>query len=366
MNFIKVANMRWIYIFALKKAMPSFHALKVAQIKPSAKDAVVISFEVPEPLKDSFSYLPGQYISLETEIDGVSVRRSYSLCSSPEEDLLRVGVKKVKQGVFSSFVNESLKAGKTLDVSLPEGRFIYDSKKYGKPLLAVAAGSGITPIFSILKAFLKQNNPASFTLIYGNKSPEQAMFYKELKELETKYPEQLKIHWVFSQTSHNGALFGRITPSVINFVLNEEKTLPEHAFLCGPEPLILSTSEQLQRKGVVAENIHFELFTASSEQKEIENKITAGQLSITCDEVTHTIALAPDKTLLELALEARLEVPYSCQGGVCSSCIAKIKQGKATMLSNQILTDEEIEQGLILSCQAVAESEHIHLDYDDI
>lgn len=346
--------------------MPSFHSLKVAQIKPSAKGAVVLSFKVPEPLKDTFSFTPGQYITLEAEINGSSVRRSYSLCSTPDEETLRVGVKKVDQGVFSTYIYESLKVGETLAVSAPEGRFIYNHEKYGKPILAVAAGSGITPIFSILKTFLKENNPSSFTLIYGNKSPEQTMFYEELKALESKYPEQLKIHWVFSQTSLEGTLFGRITPSVINFVLNEEKALPTYAFLCGPEPLVISTSEQLQRKGMADEAIHFELFTSSNEQKEIENKVSAGQLSITCDEVTHALPLAPNKTLLELALDARLEVPYSCQGGVCSSCIARIKEGKASMLSNQILTDDEIDEGLILSCQAVAESETIHLDYDDV
>ena len=256
--------------------------------------------------------------------------------------------------------------GQTLKVSTPEGRFIYSTDNHQESILAVAAGSGITPIFSVLNAFLKVNKTDMFTLIYGNKSPEQTMFFDELKVLEKERPEQLKIHWIFSQTSHENALFGRITPSVINFVLNEAKGLPKNAFLCGPEPLIINTSDQLKRKGMPDEKIQFELFTTSDEQKEIENKVSSGQLNITCDEVTHAVPLAPNKTLLELALDARLDVPYSCQGGVCSSCIAKIKEGKASMLSNQILTDDEIEEGLVLSCQAVAESSHILLDYDDL
>lgn len=346
--------------------MPSFHSLKVVQIKPSARDAVVVSFEIPQQYKEAYSFIPGQYISLEAEINGTLVRRSYSLCSSPQEDTLQVGVKKVDQGVFSSFINESLKVGQTLKVSTPEGRFIYSTDNNQESILAVAAGSGITPIFSVLNAFLKANKTDMFTLIYGNKSPEQTMFFDELMDLEKKHPEQLKIHWIFSQTSHENALFGRITPSVINFVLNEAKGLPKNAFLCGPEPLIINTSDQLKRKGMPDEKIQFELFTTSDEQKEIENKVSSGQLNITCDEVTHAVPLAPNKTLLELALDARLDVPYSCQGGVCSSCIAKIKEGKASMLSNQILTDDEIEEGLVLSCQAVAESSHILLDYDDV
>jgi len=346
--------------------MPSFHSLRVSGIDRASVDAVVISLEVPESLKESYKFIPGQYVSLETTIDEVLVRRSYSLCSTPDEPSLRVGVKKLDQGVFSTYINESLKLGDTLKVSVPEGRFVYDANKNKGGLLAIAAGSGITPIFSILNSFLANKNGQEFTLIYGNKSPEQTMFYQEIKDLETKHSEQLTVHWVFSQSSEEGALFGRINPSVINFVLNQQNRLPNHSFLCGPEPMIISSSEQLEHKGTSKDRIYFELFKASSKTLEAEDQAEKGCFTITCDEITHTLDLVPDKSLLDIALGAKLEVPYSCQGGVCSSCIAKVKEGKASMITNQILTDDEIEEGLVLSCQAIAQSESIHLDYDDV
>jgi ring-1,2-phenylacetyl-CoA epoxidase subunit PaaE len=346
--------------------MPSFHALKVFRIEHTSTDAVVVCLEVPESLQSAYQFIPGQYVTLEATLGGTAVRRSYSLCSSPEEQSLKVGVKKLNEGVFSTYVNESLKVGDTLNVSLPEGRFIFEESHTDSAVLAIAAGSGITPIFSILNAFLAQKNSHPFTLIYGNKTPEQTMFYKEIKELEANYPERLNVHWVFSQSSEEGALFGRISPTVINFVLNEQNSLPDHSFLCGPEPMIISSSEQLQRKGVSKDQIHFELFTASATAVEVDNTVEKGQFTITCDDMTHTLELVPNKTLLDIALGAKLEVPYSCQGGVCSSCIARVTEGKASMLSNQILTDSEIEEGLVLSCQAMAQSASIHLDYDDV
>jgi ring-1,2-phenylacetyl-CoA epoxidase subunit PaaE len=361
-----VSSSLGIFFTFAKKAMPSFHSLRVSGIDRASADAVVVSLEVPESLKESYTFTPGQYVSLETTIDEVVVRRSYSLCSTPDEPSLRVGVKKLDQGVFSTYINESLKLGDSLKVSIPEGRFVYEADKNEGTLLAIAAGSGITPIFSILNSFLAAKNGQKFTLIYGNKSPEQTMFYQEIKDLEAKYSEQLSVHWVFSQSSEEGTLFGRINPSVINFVLNQQNRLPDHSFLCGPEPMIISSSEQLQRKGASKDRIYFELFTASSDTVEVENQAEKGRFTITCDELTHTLDLVPDKTLLDIALGAKLEVPYSCQGGVCSSCIAKVKEGKASMITNQILTDNEIEEGFVLSCQAIAQSETIHLDYDDV
>lgn len=346
--------------------MSSFHKLRVSSIDRTTSDAVVVSFEVPSHLRSSFSFVSGQYITLETKIDGELIRRSYSLCSSPEQKVLSVGVKEVPKGVFSSYVNQSLKEGDALKVSLPDGRFVYDSKKQKSSILAIAAGSGITPIYSILNYFLKQRNSQKFTLVYGNKTPLQSMFYKELKALEEKHYDQLKIHWVFSQSNEEGCLFGRIDASIINFVLNQQQSIPDHSFLCGPEPLILESTEELINNGCSKEGVHFELFTASIKTTKIENKVAKGLFTLTCDEVTHHLDLVPDKTLLEIALSAKIEVPYSCQGGVCSSCIARVKDGKASMLTNQILTDAEIDEGLVLSCQAFAQSESILLDYDDV
>jgi len=192
------------------------------------------------------------------------------------------------------------------------------------------------------------------------------MFYKELIELEKNHPDHFKIHWVFSQSSHEGALFGRIDAPVLNFALKQKNQLPEHFYLCGPEPLILASKELLIAQNISKENIHFELFTSSTDKKEIENQVEKGSFTLTCDEVTHELELVSGKTLLDIALSAKLEVPYSCQGGVCSSCIAKVKTGKASMITNQILTDSEVEEGLVLSCQAIAQTDQIHLDFDEV
>jgi ring-1,2-phenylacetyl-CoA epoxidase subunit PaaE len=346
--------------------MTAFSTLRVCALDKTTDNAVVVSFEIPKSLMASYFFTPGQYVSIEAVINGKAVRRSYSLCSSPEEDILKVGVKKIEDGLFSSYINDSLKVGHSLIVSSPEGRFVYDTEKQDGSLLAIAAGSGITPIYSIINAFLSTNKDQYFTLIYGNKSPDQTMFYKELKALETLHSTRFKIHWVFSQYNQEGALFGRINPSVINFALNQQEKVPDHSFLCGPETMIVSAKDQLIRKGLSKESIHFELFTPSSEKKEIDTKVKTGIFKITCDEVTHTLELTPQKTLLEIALDNKIEVPYSCQGGVCSSCIAKVIEGKADMEINQILTDQEVEEGLVLSCQAIAQSESIHLDFDDV
>jgi len=346
--------------------MSSFHSLQVSAVNSVTEDSVVVSFEIPASLESDYQFIAGQYISLEAEIDGALLRRSYSLCSTPDQKNLSVGIKEVPNGIFSTYANNTLAVGDLLNVSTPQGRFVYDSEKENSPVFAIAAGSGITPIFSILNSFLSKKSTQSFTLIYGNKTPEQTMFYQELKALEQEYANQLKIYWVFSQSNEEGSLFGRIDASVVKFVLNQQKTLTAHYFLCGPEPLILTSTQELEEKGVSKEFIHFELFTASANKEQIQNKAEKGRFTITCDEVTHDLELVPEKTLLDIALNAKLDIPYSCQGGVCSSCIAKVKEGKASMLTNQILTDSEVEEGLVLSCQAVAQSDFIHLDYDDV
>jgi len=346
--------------------MPSFHTLKVSAVERLHREAVVVSFEVPDSLNKNFVFLAGQYVTLEVDIKGQSVRRSYSLCSSPSEKTLQVGVKEVSNGVFSTYVNQHLKVGHVLKVSEPEGRFIYDSSQHKGSVLAIAAGSGITPVFSILKQFLKEEKTASFRLLYGNKSPKQTMFYDELLALEKAHPNQLKIHWVFSQSSEEDAIFGRINAATLNFVLKQDPQTPEQVYLCGPEAMIHTSKEHLIESGISKETIHFELFTASTDTKEVENPAEKGRLTLLCDEVTHDLELVTGKTLLDIALNAKLEVPYSCQGGVCSSCIARVKKGKASMLTNQILTDSEVEEGLVLSCQAIAQTDFIFLDFDDV
>ena len=347
--------------------MSSFHSLKVSNIERITSKAVVVSFEIPDSLKTEFEFLAGQYIGLQAQINGEKVRRSYSICSAPQSGILEVGIKEVPKGVFSGYVNKQLAVGDILEVSTPEGRFTLTSETTDNTLVGIAAGSGITPIMSIIKSVILDQSNSQFVLLYGNKSPEETLFYEELLMLEKENPRQLKIHWVFSQTNVTETHFGRIDASLVNYLLKQtENKHPKAFYLCGPESMINQASNQLLEKGINKEQIFFELFTASTETVAVTSAAESGTLSLTCDEVTHSLELASGKTLLDIALEAKLDVPYSCQGGVCSSCIARVTEGKASMQSNQILTDAEVEEGFVLSCQAVAQSETLSLDFDDV
>ncbi len=346
--------------------MSRLNTLIVGAVERLTPQSVVISLDVNNDLSSSYAYLAGQYISLELEINGNKVRRSYSICSSPISGLLQVGIKEVPNGIFSTYVNRKIKKGDEIKAGIPEGRFIFDSKNNSIPIMAVAAGSGITPIMSILRSFLDSTSDTPFTLIYGNKTPEKTMFYNELKSLEGRF-DALKIHWSFSEEKIDGAEFGRIDSAFLNYVLkNEPKSYPKLIYLCGPEKLIDSSKQFFLEKDFNENDILFELFTSSIQIPQQKNYIEEGLLNIKCDDVTHQLTLDQNKTLLEIALNEKIDVPYSCQGGVCSSCIARVSEGKVDMRNNQILTDEEINEGLILSCQAIPKSKKITIDFDDV
>ena len=346
--------------------MSRLNTLIVGAVERLTSQSVVISLDVNNDLSPSYAYLPGQYISLELEINGNKVRRSYSICSSPTSGLLQVGIKEVPNGIFSTYVNRKIKKGDEIKAGIPEGRFIFDSKNNSIPIMAVAAGSGITPIMSILRSFLDSTSNTPFTLIYGNKTPEKTMFYDELKSLEDRF-EAFKIYWSFSEKKIDGAEFGRIDSAFLNYVLNNDpNSYPRLVYLCGPEKLIDYSKQFFLEKGFNENDILFELFTSSVQISQQKNYIEEGLLNIKYDDVTHKLTLDQNKTLLEMALDEKIDVPYSCQGGVCSSCIARVTEGKVDMRNNQILTDEEIDEGLILSCQAIPKSKKITIDFDDV
>lgn len=347
--------------------MSALHSLAVEKINRLTPSSVAISFKVPSALAADFAFKSGQYLSLEATINGAAVRRSYSLSSAPHENRLTVGIKKIDQGVFSSYANDVLNEGDTLKVASPEGRFVYVPKHETQQLLLIAAGSGITPILSILKTSLEKSNSTKVQLIYGNKSPEETMYQDQLIELQEQYKDRLKINWVYSQSNEPNALFGRIDEGIVKYGLKQCNTTPDHTYLCGPEALIKATQETLISANVDQNSIHFELFTASESTapsgEKAKGKIA---LSIKADEDNYTLESTADKTILDAALQQKIDVPYSCQGGVCCSCIAKVTEGSAAMENNQILTDEEIEEGLVLTCQAFPTSASISVDYDDV
>jgi ring-1,2-phenylacetyl-CoA epoxidase subunit PaaE len=349
--------------------MPLFKKLVVKEIKRETKDAVSILFNVPEEFKFHYTFIAGQYVNLRLTLDGQEIRRAYSICSSPESGELRIAVKAVKSGKFSQFANTKLKAGDVLEVGKPEGKFTFEAHAdRQKNYAAFVAGSGITPVISILKSVLKSEPQSSFVLVYGNKSSEETIFYQELQNLQSKYTGRLLIHFVYSQAKTDGALFGRIDKSAVNFVLNKNAALEfDKFYLCGPEEMINTVSKVLKEHNIKDTAIKFELFSSSStEDKQVSSHEGHTKITIMVDDEETTFEMSQKQTILEAALKQGVDAPYSCQGGICSSCLARVKSGTAVMKKNSILTDSEIADGLVLTCQSHPTSAEIKIDYDDV
>lgn len=359
------------FLFLFKKFMAQFHSLKIKSVIRQTDKAVSITFEVPTTLKSEYVFTAGQYITLKTVVDAKEIRRDYSLSSSPVSELLTVTVKEIENGVFSSYANTQLKTGDTLEVGTPKGRFVYDPENdTSDTIVAFAAGSGITPIMSIARTVLEAETDCRFVLIYGNKSPKKTIFYDEILKLQSLHSDRFKLQFVYSETNEEGALFGRIDSGTTNYFL---KNIIEHHegskkfYLCGPEGMINSVNTILSDKGIETSQILFELFTTSTTKSTAEGAHD-GESSITIlvDEEETTLVMPQKQTILEAALANDLDVPYSCQGGVCSSCICRVTEGSATMRQNSVLTDNEVAEGLVLSCQAEPISTSIKVDFDDI
>lgn len=350
--------------------MSTFHSLSITDIKRETSDSVAITFDIPSNLSTDFSFVPGQYITLRTTINNNEVRRAYSICSTPSEKNLSVAVKEVENGTFSVFANEKLQKGDQLDVQTPDGKFVLNtsstnSKTYG----AFAAGSGITPIMSMIKTVLKEEPNSKFVLTYGNKSAEDAIFLAELTALQTSYPDRFFLELFYSRKDAEGATFGRIEKSSVNYITkNKYKSLDFDAFyLCGPEAMIQTVTDTLVENGISKEDILFELFTASAEENNVSEALDGKtQIQILVDDETFDFVMDQKKTILDAALAKDIDAPYSCQGGVCSSCICKITEGTAVMEKNSILTDAELEEGLVLACQAHPTSSTLKVDFDDV
>ncbi|WP_418510468.1 2Fe-2S iron-sulfur cluster-binding protein [Corallibacter sp.] len=351
--------------------MAQFHKLTIKDIQRETDKSVTISFHIPETLKSEFSFTAGQYITLRTTLNGNEVRRDYSLCSSPKSGEIKVAVKEIKDGTFSAYANNVLKAGDTIDVAPPKGHFTFvPNDKKTKNIAAFAAGSGITPILSIIKCALEEEVHSEVILVYGNKTTQDTIFLNELLELQHKYSERFSIQFVFSQADEDDAIFGRIEKSTVNYVMkNKHKNIDVDAvYLCGPEAMIHTVKDVLTENGIAKDRILFELFKAAKPTEVDNSSIGEGQTKITVivDDEEATFEMSQKQSILEAALDEDLDAPYSCQGGICSSCLARIKEGEATMRQNNILTDNEVAEGLILTCQAHPTTPVIVVDYDDI
>ncbi|MEN8125328.1 MAG: 2Fe-2S iron-sulfur cluster-binding protein [Bacteroidota bacterium] len=350
--------------------MSIFHKLLVKEVTRETKDAISIVFDIPDGLKNEFLFTPGQYLTIQKELEGQELRRAYSICSSPKSDELRIAIKAIPKGLFSVFANSKLKKGDSLKVSAPEGKFVLQiSASNANNYIAFASGSGITPILSMVQSVLETEKESNFILVYGNKDIQQVIFKDKLDELAINYPSKFKIHYVYSQELIENSLFGRINNDIIDEIIKikyKEITF-DKVFICGPEEMIETVENNLLDHGYAKDIIYFELFSSTSAKKEIDKDLSGdSQITFILDEEEFNFEMRQDETILSAALQHGLDAPYSCQGGICSSCLAKVKEGKAVMKVNKILNKEEIDEGLILTCQAHPVTSKIIIDFDDV
>jgi ring-1,2-phenylacetyl-CoA epoxidase subunit PaaE len=350
--------------------MSSFYKLSIKEIIKETAEAVSILFNVPEELQSNYSFVAGQYVNLKVTLDGQEIRRAYSICSAPKSGELRIAVKSVKNGFFSKFANEKLSVGNVIEVGTPEGKFTFEPKAdRQKNFAAFVAGSGITPVFSILKSVLEEEPNSTFVLVYGNKSEKDTIFHNALHDLQLQYVGRLFVQYVYSQSTADNALLGRIDHTTVNYILKTKHAEMEFSkcYLCGPEEMINLVTNTLKENNISNSDIKFELFSTSSKENESAGGAEGHtKISIVVDDEETTFEMSQKQTLLEAALKQGLDVPYSCQGGICSSCICRITEGAAEMKKNQILSDAEVAEGLTLACQALPTTATIKIDFDAV
>jgi ring-1,2-phenylacetyl-CoA epoxidase subunit PaaE len=349
--------------------MPQFHKLKIKEIKKETSTAVSILFEIPEDLKTQFTFVAGQYVTVKTTIEGEDIRRAYSICSSASSGDLKIAIKAIENGVFSNYAYNNLNNGDTLEVTAPEGNFLLKTDENSqKNYLGFVAGSGITPVLSMIKSVLETENKSTFTLIYGNKTASETIFKDEIDALDQKYIARVNVVYVYSRESKKEAIDGRINADVAKLILKEKfKHLSfDAAYLCGPEEMIHTVTESLVENSFSKESINYELFVSAANTKESNLAEGVSEITVLVDDEETTFTMDQKDTILAASLRQNLDAPYSCQGGVCSSCMALVTEGKAMMTSNSILSDEEIEEGFILTCKAHPTTEKISIDFDDV
>jgi ring-1,2-phenylacetyl-CoA epoxidase subunit PaaE len=344
-----------------------FYSLTIHQVTKITPLAVEIVLDIPPSLEDQFRYVSGQYLTLKANIDGSDVRRAYSLSSSPDEKRLSVVVKAVEKGVFSNYAL-TLRAGNKLEVAAPQGLFVHEINKEPKTYLGVAAGSGITPIISIIKTALSQEADSKFALIYGNQSVSQTIYYEQLNDLKDVYGDRFILKYCFSREERDEALFGRVSKANLNFFLKQDAAGLnfDKAYLCGPEEMIHMAKDNLIDKNILSqEDILFELFTTTDSEVEITEDSHLSEITVILDDEKHQFTMKRDENMLDVMLRNEIDAPYSCQGGICSSCICLIEEGTAQMAKNAILTDSEIEQGYTLACQAYPKTAQVTVNFDE-
>lgn len=357
--------------------MIHFHSIRVKKVQKETEDCVSIEFEVPAELKDVFQFREGQNLTIRKVLNGEEARRNYSICTSPFDGRLKVAVKKVEGGLFSTWANESLKAGDVLEVLPPTGKFYTDlNPAQKKHYVAFAAGSGITPILSIIKTTLLTEPQSTFTLVYGNRTKASIIFKEELEALKDRFIDRFRVYHILSREKMDAPLnSGRIDTDKLTLLFDKVIDLKksDDFFLCGPEEMIFCIKGFLAGKGVPAEKIHFELFTVPGQKREtatIKDETTevagpSAQVSIKVDGIFFDFDLAYEsESILDAALKQGADLPYACKGGVCTTCKAKLLEGKVHMDVNWGLEPDEVDKGFVLTCQAHPQTETVVLDFD--
>lgn len=349
---------------------PVFHRLRVTEVMPLTDDAVAVTFDVPDDLTDAFTYVAGQHVTVRADIDGADVRRSYSICANANGGKLRIGIKRLPGGAFSTWATSRLVAGAELELMSPVGEFTIapEPVHYG----AVAAGSGITPVLSLVSTTLEAEPGCRWTVIFGNRSADTVMFLDELEGLKDRYPDRLQLVHVLSREQNLMPLFSgrldraRVSELLVRVVAPAE---PVEWFLCGPFEMVRDARAVLQERGLNPERIHDELFFAgpfdpSSLPPEPDQEEGTVALSIVLDGRKSSTRMRPETSVLDAALALRRELPYSCKGGMCASCKAKVIEGEVRMDKNWALVDYELAEGYVLTCQSHPVTDSLTVDYD--
>jgi ring-1,2-phenylacetyl-CoA epoxidase subunit PaaE len=355
---------------------PRFHRLAVNDMRREAPDAVSLTFAIPAELANDYSFAPGQYLTLRTTMDGEEVRRSYSICSGPDDGELRIAVKKVDGGTFSNWAADELKAGDELDVMTPTGRFgVAPAPDEARVYVGFAAGSGITPILSIVKGVLAREPNSRFFLFYGNRSTSSMMFLEALEELKDRFLQRFSLFHVISGEEQDiPILHGRLDGEKVRVLLRSlvPAASVDHVFICGPSGMSEDIETTCREIGVAGDRIHVERFVSEFGGKPRARKVIEASAppkalaSLVIDGKRREVPVAEDESILDAALRAGMDLPFACKGGMCSTCRAKLVEGDAQMEVNYSLEPWELKAGFILTCQARPVSDRVVVDYDHV
>ena len=358
-----------------------FYPLKISNIRPETERAICVSFHVPKKLKKVFDYKQGQFLTLRADINGEEIRRSYSICSGLDEDCMKIGIKRVKNGRFSNYANDEFKIGDYIDVMPPQGSFFTElNHKANKRYMMIAAGSGITPILSNIKTVLSREKDSKVTLIYGNLRTNTVMFLEDLSFLKNQYLERFQWINIMDHEDQGADLLSGIIDNKKGSALNQHGLIDikntDEAFICGPESMMSEVARGFRSMGFDESRIHYELFTSSSDDSQKALEKYHERIEKYGEDNTSNVTVISDgrsllfnlstvgENILDAGIHNGLNLPYACKAGVCSTCIAKLIKGEVDMDINHALTDKQIKDGFILTCQAHPVSDEVVVDFD--